>query len=118
MNPAPAPAPSGPRVCNATINNEQYYSNSLSDIGATLSIGLDVMALAGTIPCFILFLIVSLMSSGPMDSAKILVYMCTFCCLLSVLFNTYKYFSDKSKLDAIMKEGRPCKDNITGTIIN
>ena len=108
------------RVCNTTIDGQEFYTDLAGlgkSIGTSLGTGIDMIGIVTGCCCFMLFLTLSATTSGPTDFGKVLIYICTLCCLLSTLNSVLQFYKHKAEMKKAIKEGRPCKDK-GGTILN
>jgi hypothetical protein len=107
-------------ICNTIIDGQEFYTDLAGlgkSIGASLGTGLDMIGIVSGCCCFMLFLTLALTSSGPTDFGKILIYICTLCCLLSTLNSVFQFYKHKAEMKKAIKAGRPCKDK-SGAILN
>jgi hypothetical protein len=113
---SPTPTP----VCNTVVDGQEFYTDLAGlgkSISASLGTGIDIFSMVTGCCCFMLFLILSITSSGPMNFGKVLIYICTLCSLFTILSSAINYSKHKEEIKKAIKAGRPCEDK-SGTIIN
>lgn len=119
-----------PRVCNVTVNGEQYHDTSLQlgqrALGNVLSIGWEFIQFSYCCGCFMcMLLILGIMAAGSSSTTSLIILgIPALICCICAIYHYYNYTSAKSDLADISKSmkstdgARPCKDSNTGVIYN
>jgi len=116
----PPSTPTSTPVCNTVVDGQEFYTDLTGlgkSISASLGTGIDIISIVTGCCCFMLFLILSITSSGPMNFGKVLIYICTLCSLFTILSSAINYSKHKEEIKKAIKAGRPCEDK-SGTIIS
>jgi hypothetical protein len=119
-----------PKVCNVTVNGEQYHDTSLQlgqrALGNVLSIGWEFIQFSYCCGCFMcMLLILGIMAAGSSSTTSLIILgIPALICCICAIYHYYNYSSAKSDLADISKSmkstdgARPCKDSNTGVIYN
>ena len=125
------PSPSIPQ-CNASVNKQEFYNNSLGPLGDVLSMaGLYVSI--GILVCFLCCFCsifaanyrptncspgqIGCVPASGWNVGTILICLIMLCITVCLCYNSYKAYKTKQKIDAMVHAGRPCFSTAQNKVI-